>query len=437
MLKRKIEKILAMWKGTSYGLLIDGARQIGKTYIIRKFISNNFTNSIEINLLENKNAVRTLSAAENAGDFLLRLSALTDKPFVKGETVIFLDEIQEFKDFDIVTMMKFLVDDGRYRYVISGSLLGVEQYGIDSWPEGYMMLEKMYPLDFEEFLWANNVNTDLIDIARQCCIENKEVPDFIHDKFIGLFRRYLLVGGMPDAVKSYLETNDFNRVSLAHKVIEQYYKKDVAKYAEEQDRILIKSMYELIPSELNNQSKRFNFGDIPGLKRNENLGLSFGWFTKAGIAIPAYNIEAPAIPLALNSNRKLIKLFHADVGILTYLLMNPDIKTSILNEGLDLNFGAVYENAVAELLTAHGREQLYYYSKKGIGEMDFVLADGNKVLPVEVKSGKAYKRHSALNNFMTKELYNQYIESAIVLSNSNVEVDNGVRYLPIYMADFI
>ena len=444
MLKRKIEKILKEWENTRYGLLIDGARQIGKSYSIRSYLENNFDSYVELNLLENKKAVSVLSQAIDSRDFMLRLSSLIDAPLEKGKTAIFIDEIQEFKNFDIITMSKFLVESGEYRFVFSGSLLGVEQYGIDSWPEGYMMLEKMYPLDFEEFLWANNVSKELIGLVRECYVNKNEVPNYLHEKFMDLFRKYLLVGGMPDAVNTFLETNDFNRVSLSHKVIEQYYKNDVAKYASESDKILIKTMYDLIPSELNNQSKRFKLADIPNLKRNENLGLSFGWFTKAGIAIPTYNVNELSIPLELASNRKLVKLFHADTGILTYLMMNPETKKEILDRGIDIHFGAIYENAVAEMITANGHQRLYYYSKKGIGEVDFIIENGNRIVPIEVKSGKDYDRHSALNNFIRNDHFNRNISHAIVLSNENVKtpriadnIEGKIVYLPVYMAMFI
>ena len=444
MLKRKIEKTLDEWKKSKYGLLIDGARQIGKSYIIRYYLEKNFENYVELNLLENKKAVSVLSQAIDSKDFILRLSSLIDSPLEKGNTAIFLDEIQEFKNFDIITMSKFLVESGEYRFVFSGSLLGIEQYGIDSWPEGYMMLERMYPLDFEEFLWANNVSKKLIDVVRECYENKSLVPDYIHEKFIDMFRKYLLVGGMPDAINTFLETNNFNQVALSHKVIEQYYKNDVVKYASENDKILIKTMYDLIPSELNSQSKRFKLADIPNLKRNENLGLSFGWFTKAGIAIPTYNVNELSIPLELASNRRLVKLFHADTGILTYLMMNPETKKGILDHGIDIHFGAIYENAVAEMITSNGHNRLYYYSKKGIGEVDFIIEDGNKIVPIEVKSGKDYDRHSALNNFLRNDYFNKYITHAIVLSNENVRVsgiddtsDSKIIYLPIYMAMFI
>lgn len=437
MLRRKIEKTLNQWLNTDYGLLIDGARQIGKTFSIHQFISNNFNNVIEINLLENLNAVEVLSKSENADDFMLRLTTLINKKLVPNETVIFIDEIQEFKDFDIITMMKFLVSKKEYRFIVSGSLLGVKQYGITSWPVGYMMLEKMYPLDFEEFLWANNIDEKIIDIAKQCFVNKEEVPDYIHEKLLSLFKKYLLIGGMPNAVNEYIQTNDINAVNIAHNTIEQYTAKDVSKYANDYDKILIKEMYDLIPSELNSQSKRFKLSDLPSFKRNENLGLSFGWFTKAGVAIPTYNVNELALPLMLNTDRRLVKLFLLDVGLLTYKLMENDIKKSALIDGIDMNYGSIYENAIAQELTSKGYENLYYYNKHGIGEVDFIINKGSNIIPIEVKSGKAYKRHSALNNLLNKDPYNRYIEYAYVLSNNNLSIDEKIINIPIYMCIFL
>lgn len=437
MLKRKIEKSLNKWLNTDYGLLIDGARQIGKTYSISYFINSHFNNVIEINLLENIEAVNILKKSKNADDFILRLSTLINKKLIPNETVIFIDEIQEFKDFDIITMMKFLVNKREYRFVVSGSLLGIQQYGISSWPEGYMMLEKMYPLDFEEFLWACGVEDKIIDVVKNCFDNIEEVPDFIHNKLLDLFNKYLLVGGMPKAVEEFINTNDINAVNLAHKTIEQYTAKDVSKYASEYDKILIQEMYDLIPSELNKQSKRFKLSDLPSLKRNENLGLSFGWFTKAGVAIPTYNVSDLALPLMLNSDRRLVKLYLLDTGLLTYKLMGNDIKRSVLINGIDMNYGAIYENAVAQSLICKGYENLYYYSKHGVGELDFIINKGSNIIPIEVKSGKDYKYHSAINNVLSKEPYNKYIDFAYVLCKNNVSKEDKIIYMPIYMCMFI
>jgi len=232
MLKRKVESLLQVWKGSNKALLIDGARQVGKTYSLRKFAEANFSSFIYLNFFENKNAVKVMSQAVDTRDFLLRLSTLIDRPLIKGETVIFLDEIQELaRHYDIVTTSKFLVEQGDYRYIFSGSMLGVELTDVKSWPVGYLMEATMFPLDFEEFLWANNVNRELIDRARECFKTKKPLDDFIHEKFMRLFQNYLLVGGMPDAVKSFVDAGDFNQVAVAHRAIQNYNRKDIAKYA--------------------------------------------------------------------------------------------------------------------------------------------------------------------------------------------------------------
>src|SRR5574344_3046990 len=229
MLRRKVENLLTVWKKSRKALLIDGARQVGKTYILRKYADENFGSSIYLNLLENKSAVTVLSQSSDTKDFLRRLSALVDSPYIKGNTVIFLDEIQELtRCYDLVTTIKFLVDEGSYRYIFSGSMLGVELTDAKSWPVGYLTTKTMFPLDFEEFLWANNVNNDLINRARECFMKKIPLEDYIHEKLMRLFHYYLLVGGMPDAVNAFAETGDFNQVALAHRTIQSYNRKDIS-----------------------------------------------------------------------------------------------------------------------------------------------------------------------------------------------------------------
>jgi len=436
MLKRKVESLLQAWKNSSKALLVDGARQVGKTYSLRKFAEENFASCVYLNFFENKKAAGVMSQSADTKDFLLRLSTLVDRPLVKGETVIFLDEIQELaRVYDIATTSKFLVEEGSYRYVFSGSMLGVELTDAKSWPVGYLMDATMFPLDFEEFLWANGVSQELIDRARDCFRERRPLEDFIHEKFMRLFQYYLLVGGMPDAVKAFVETSDFNQVAVAHRSIQNFNRRDVAKYAAEDEKLRIKQIFDLIPEELNSKSKRFQMKDIEGLKRGNDVNLSFKWLESAGVAIPTYNTTEPLVPLQINLERTTLKLFLEDVGLLTHELLSPELKGAILNGDLGMNEGAICENFVAQLLKAHGFDRLFYFNSKKIGEVDFLVEHERRVLPIEVKSGAGFKRHAALDNLMGVANYG--IEEALVFCPSNVEKAGRCTYLPLYMAEFV
>jgi len=436
MLRRKVDTLLQVWKNSNKALLIDGARQVGKTYSLRKFAEANFASCIYLNFFENKNAVKVMAQAVDTRDFLLRLSTLVDRPLVKGETVIFLDEIQELaRHYDIVTTSKFLVEQGDYRYIFSGSMLGVELTDARSWPVGYLMDATMFPLDFEEFLWANNVNQELIDRARECFRTRQPLDGFIHEKFMRLFQHYLLVGGMPDAVKSFVDMGDFNQVAIAHRAIQNYNRRDVAKYAAEDEKLKIKQIFDIIPEELNSKSKRFQLRDIEGLKRGNDINVSFKWLESAGVAIPVYNTTEPLIPMQINRERTTLKLFLEDVGLLTHELLTPDLKAALMSGEFDVNEGAICENFVAQQLRAHGFDKQFYFNSKKIGEVDFLVEHENRVLPIEVKSGDAFKRHAALDNLM--EVSNYALDEAYIFCPSNVERDGCYTYFPLYMADFL
>src|SRR5574344_32971 len=436
MLRRKVENLLTVWKKSRKALLIDGARQVGKTYILRKYADENFGSSIYLNLLENKSAVTVLSQSSDTKDFLRRLSALVDSPYIKGNTVIFLDEIQELtRCYDLVTTIKFLVDEGSYRYIFSGSMLGVELTDAKSWPVGYLTTETMFPLDFEEFLWANNVNNDLINRARECFMKKIPLEDYIHEKLMRLFHYYLLVGGMPDAVNAFAETGDFNQVALAHRTIQSYNRKDIAKYADEDERLKIKQIFDIIPEELNSKSKRFQMKDIEGLKRGNDINLSFKWLQSAGVAIPVYNTTEPVVPLQINKERTTLKLFMEDVGLLTDELMDAEVKAAILSGDISINNGSICENFCSQLMLEHGFEKQFYFNNKQKGEVDFLVEYKGHVLPIEVKSGGNFKSHAALDNMM--DTSNYALGEAYIFCPSNVEKDDDYTYFPIYMIDFL
>lgn len=429
---RKAKSKLIDWKNNSKNaLLVTGARQVGKTFIIREFLEEEIgeDNFIEFNLFENELAKKTIDNSLNSEDLLFRLSALANKPMIKGKTVIFLDEVQVCTN--IITAIKFLVSEGSYRYILSGSLLGTELKDIKSIPVGYMSTFQMFPLDFEEFLIANNLNTTVIKKLKNNFDTLTPVDDIIHSKLIDMFHLYLIVGGMPAVVKKYLETNNLKDVVEEQNNINSLYRQDISKYDQE-NKLYIKEIFDLIPSELNNQNKRFIMKNL-----NENLKFnryenSFLWLKDAGVALPTYCADEPKTPLMLSKSRNLFKLFHCDVGLLASMYMDNNLQIKILNKDKDINFGCIYENAIAEELVSKGFD-LYYYKNNKFGEIDFLIENKGVVIPLEIKSGKNYKKHNALDHLLSN---NFDIPKGYILSNNNTEINSNKIYLPIYMIMF-
>lgn len=430
MLNRKIDAYIRNYYATNRNaLLITGARQIGKTYSIREF-GKTFKSFIEINFLENPDAISIFKGAKNSADILLRLSAVTTIPLIKGETLIFFDEVQKCPD--IVTAIKFLVDDGSYRYILSGSLLGVELKDLRSEPVGYMGVKDMFPMDFEEFISCVGINQQVIDSLRNAWENKTPVDDFIHSKIMELFRLYLVVGGMPAAVSKYIETNNLQDVMTVQNDIIKLYKRDIAQYNPD-NKLNIEDIFDLIPPELNAKNKRFILKRLNENAKFERYLNSFLWLKNAGVALPVYNIEEPKLPLLLSRSRNLFKLFQSDIGLLAAQYAEG-IQLRIISGDKSINFGSIFENAVAQELVAHGIEP-YYYNNKKRGELDFVIELAGKVLPIEVKSGKDYDKHNALTNVMACGEYD--IPEAIILNNDNLKVKGKYIYAPIYMAMFI
>ena len=357
---------------------------MGKTYSIREF-GKTFKSFVEINFIENPEAVNLLKGAHSSQDLLLRLSTLTSQPLIKGETLIFFDEVQRCPD--IVTAIKFLVDEGSYRYILSGSLLGVELKDLRSEPVGYMAIKDMYPMDFEEFITNLGISETVVNSLREAWLKRTPVDDFIHQKLMELFRLYLIVGGMPAAVSKYIETNNLQEVMGIQQQIIRLYKRDIAQY-DPSNKLYIEDIFNLIPPELNAKNKRFILKRLNENAKFNRMENSFLWLTNAGVALPVYNVEEPKLPLLLSRSRNLFKLFQNDVGLLASQYAEG-IQMRIIRGDKDINFGAIYENAVAQELAAHGMTT-YYYNNKKQGELDFVIEINGKVLPIEVKSGKDY-----------------------------------------------
>ena len=432
MLKRKISKRLEQFFSDNgrYALLVDGARQVGKTFIIEDFARRHYENFIEINFVKTPSARRIFENVDDESDILEKLSTFSRKGLMRGKTLVFLDEVQECPE--AVTYIKFLVQDGTCHYVLSGSLLGVELKNVRSVPVGFMDEVKMYPLDFEEFVLANGEREELIAAARKSWEERRPLDRLYHERLTKLFRLYLVVGGMPAAVQRYLDTHDISAVVQEQEQILVEYRKDITKYDRE-NSLRIREVFERIAPELNKKNKRFYVNSVKPGERAERLEDEFVWLKEAGVAIPSYVVDEPAVPLGLSKRSNLFKLFVNDVGLLAASYIDG-IQLRILNSELDINFGSVYENAVAQELVAHGFLPSYYSSREH-GEIDFVLETGGKILPIEVKSGKHYKRHRALNKLMECDEYG--IESAIVFDDDAMDVVGKVFYAPIYMVMFL
>lgn len=445
MLARKIDAAIdTFYDNTKMALMLTGARQVGKTNAFRRLARRKFECYVEINFIETPAAKQIFLGSQNAKEILLRLSAFTDRPLLPGKTLILFDEVQKCPE--CVTQIKFLVDEGSYRYGLTGSLLGVELEDLQekaqvkdqdagaSEPVGYMDIKAMYPLDFEEFAMAVGVAPNLIDHIRNCFDNTKPVDPVVHQQMMKVFRLYLIVGGLPAPVWAYVQTNNIQNVALQQLAIINLYKKDISQYDKDK-KLLLDEIFDLIPSELNAKNKRFILKELNRNLKFQRFQNSFLRMKKAGVAIPVYNVEEPRIPLTLNEHRNLFKLFQNDVGLLAYQYANG-IQLRILSGEVDINFGAIYENVVAQELLAQGVGQLYYFNSKKRGEVDFVIEAGDgTVLPIEVKSGKDYERHNALANILDTGEYN--LNKAIILCNENVSVQEKKVYLPIYMATFI
>lgn len=430
MLTRTVDRILIdHFKISKTALLIEGARQIGKTFSIRQF-GKKFKTYIEINFIEQPEAISLFKDLSNTKDLLARLSLFTKQKLIKRDTLIFFDEVQICPE--VITYIKFLVDEGSYNYILSGSLLGIEINDLRSVPVGYLTIKRMFPLTFREFALNLGLNSSILENLETSFKEKKPVDDFIHKKMMELFRVYLVVGGMPAAVNRYIETNNLNEVIDIQNQIVNLYKKDITQY-DKNNKLAIAQIFELIAPQLNSQNKRFIIKDIKSGVKFDRYENSFLWLKDAGFALPAYNVETPKIPLKLSKSRSLFKLFMSDVGLLASEY-SQGIQLKIISGDDKLNYGAIFENYIAQELTACEHD-LYYYNNKKRGELDFLIEYDGEVLPIEVKSGKDYKVHRALSNIMDCGEFN--LNRALIFNNSNLKVEGKLTYAPIYMAMFL
>lgn len=438
MLYRKFEKNIEDFLSNEPNkiLLVNGARQIGKSYLIRHVGKKMFKNYIEINLKEDKESRGIFATVNNTEDFYLQLGAIAgNKLGKKGDTLIFLDEIQSYPH--LMTMLKFLNQEGRYTYIASGSQLGVALSQTASVPIGSISIVEMYPLDFEEFLLAMGCGQETIDGVRSKFIAGQSLNQSLHDYMLQQFRLYLLVGGLPECINKFLENRNMAHVRKIQHDIHELYRIDASQYDAER-RLVIRKIYDMIPSNMENKKKRIvvkRIEETSAHKQFSDYAEEFEYLTNSGIALAVQAISNPKFPLTESENKNLLKLYMNDVGLLTFLLYGTNIN-AVLREEKGINLGSVYESVVAQELHAHGFS-LHYYDNKQKGEVDYLIDDYNNlsVLPIEVKSGKDYTTHSALNNFLNTPDYG--INHAVVLSNEReIIVKGGITYLPIYYVMF-
>ncbi len=425
---RKHSETIKDWiNNSNKALLVTGARQIGKTWLIRDEVEKSEYTMFEINFIDQPNMISYLNAQMSADEFLVKLKLIMPEDCKPYKTIVFFDEIQMCPE--IVTKIKFLVDEGSFKYVMSGSLLGVELKGIVSAPVGYLTILRMYPMDFEEFMIANSISQATLDMLKEKYETLEPVEEFIHEKLLTLFFVYLIVGGMPDAVKMYIATKDIREVDKIQRDITTLYKADFTQYEVEDKKLKLKSIYDIVPAELNKQNKKFVFTMLDKELKFNRYENSFLWLKDAGVVLPVYNTDAPMIPLLASKSSNVFRLFSNDIGLLTSAYP-AETKIELISKNGEINNGAHFENAVAQQLTANGFEP-YFCKKKNLGELDFIIEMNGKVIPIEVKSGKNYKTHKALEHFMNVSDY--HLEKAYVLSIGNVEQIDNIVYLPIYM----
>ena len=440
MLYRKITSYIDDYlkSDTDKILILEGARQIGKSFSVREAGARLFPNFVEINFVEDDEGDQLFKNIHKKEDFYLTLSMVAgDRLSGRDDTLVFLDEIQHYPQY--LTMLKFLREDGRYRYIASGSLLGITLQDTTSIPVGSIIRKEMFQLDFEEFLIANGFGKEAFAMLRHSYVNRQSLSEEHHNHLMRLFLRYLLVGGMPDAVNTYLDTHNIVRVREVQDGIRSMYADDASKYEKEHSKkLLIRRIYEMIPSQMENKKKRIVAQEIRGKEgdRFAQYQEEFEYLVSSGISLAVHAIANPHFPLSESLQKNLLKLYLNDVGMLTGMLYHNNIRP-VLDDVRSINLGSVYESVVAQELRAHGHK-LFYYDNRKQGEVDYLIDDHTSmsVHPIEVKSGKDYTVHSALNNLLKNPDYN--IQSATVISNEReIRQDGKVTYMPAYFVMFI
>ena len=435
MLRRKIESVLTEWKNSEFKkpLVIKGIRQCGKTYIVQKFAKENYENVVYMNFILEPDKKLAFTGNIDVDTILLNLSALIPgSRFVKGKTCIILDEIQECREAR--TALKSFQIDGSFDVIATGSLLGVRGYGKsdndvqDSVPVGYETVVEMCPLDFEEFLWANGIDEKVIDTVKSCFEKESVVPDGIHKVMMELLYRYVIVGGLPEVVNTFLETKNIELTYKVQRNILSEYEEDMVKYADDADKSRIRECFESIPRQLAKENKKFQYSVVRKGGRSSQYIGSIQWLEDAGIVKRCYNTQITELPLDGNSINDCFKLYTSDIGLLVAML-DYGTQADILKGNLLGYKGAIFENLMADFLCKSG-QKLYYFQKDSGLELDFLVRYQGECVALEVKakSGKAKSLRTVLNN---KNIY--HINNAIKLGRYNVGREKEVFTIPLYM----
>ena len=442
MLNRKIFDRLETWYQGDRGKapLLDGARQVGKTTTIREVAKRHYKHFVEINFVKRKSAKKAFDGDLDTHTIIMNLSAMGYGPFVKGETLVFFDEIQDCPGAR--TAIKFLMEDHEYDFIESGSLLGINYKGGDdeeedqeivaSYPVGFEEKINMYPLDFEEFLWAVGISNDVIDVLKECYNQKKSVPELIHEQMMKYFRQYLVVGGMPEAVQKFVTQEDFQKVVSAQKSIVDSYRDDIAKYAKK-DKVLVKRVFDAIPSQLAKKDKRFVLADIEKGASRRKYAAPTQWLIDAGDAYYSFNTTEFKLPFSTTENRRLYKLFLVDTGLLACMSL-PKMQFLVMNGDIHINEGALTENFIAGELVKKGNS-LHYFDRQSKQELDFIYKDGDGIAVLECKSGEDPKDHKSLDAILRTSAIK--ISRAMVFCRENLMVEGPITYYPLYMAMFL
>ena len=441
MLRRKIETVLAEWKRSKERkpLVIKGVRQCGKTFIVQKFARENYESVVYMNFILEPDKKSAFAGNIDIDTIILNLSALiTGCRFIEGKTCIILDEIQECKEAR--TALKSFHIDGRFDVIATGSLLGVRGYGQgdrtfggqDSIPVGYETIIDMYPLDFEEFLWANGIDERVIGSVKSCFENEKAVPEGVHKVMMDLLYRYVIVGGLPEVVNCFLKSKNIELVYKTQRSIIEGYEEDMVKYAADAEKPNIRECFESIPKQLAKENKKFQYSMVKkGGRASQYIGC-IQWLEDAGIVRRCYNTRITELPLEGNAIKDCFKVYTTDIGILTAML-EYGTQADILKGNLLGYKGAIFENLVADFLCKSG-QKLYYFHKESGLELDFLVRLKGEcvLLEVKAKSGKSKSMTSILKN---NQVY--HINNAIKLGRYNVGREGRVLTIPLYMGFLI
>lgn len=432
MLKRKIEQALTDWKNTPNHspLIIKGCRQCGKTYSVRDFAKKNYKHEVYLNFFKNPSYISIFDGSLEIDNLIMMMSALLGPSavFKPGETVIILDEIQDCPEAR--TALKFFREDGRFDVIGTGSLLGVKGYGKQpkSIPVGSETVIEMHPLDFEEFLWANGITPQVIDMLKKCFDEEKPVPEALHEKMRQLILQYTVVGGMPEVVDTFVKTKQMNSVLALQRDIVRSYEDDMVKYADDKDKPLIKECFQSIPKQLSKENKKFQYSVVKKGGTASKFQGSIQWIEDAGIIARCYNLDLPELPLDGNAIDDIFKVYMQDTGLFVSTL-EDGTQFDILQGNLYGYKGAIFENLMADIFTKMGRKLYYYHKDSGL-EIDFVIRYKGSATLIEVKA-------STGNTKSTKTILSHpekyHVAGAIKLGDYNVGRNEKMLTIPIYM----